>query len=960
MFAGSPNAITQTTDGYLWIGTDAGLMRFDGVRFVPWAPANGQHLFPSSSIYSLLGGSDGSLWIGTGSNLARLKDGNLTNYANGLGRIDSIIEDHRHAIWIARTRSRDEGGPICEVTGPRLHCYGKADGVPIPYSNPLVEDGGGNLWIGAAEGAASWRPGSSTLYVPKGLKTAKGLSGVTSLATGADGSMWVGIDRHGRGVGLQQLIHGRWKPFVTPELDSSTLSVMSLLRDRENALWVATLNNGIYRLHNGKVDRFGAVDGLSGNTVSGFYEDREGNMWVATPEGIDCFRNLRVVSFSPREGLTDYSVESVLATREGDVWIGNFGGLDLLRNNHLSSIRQRQGLPGVRVTSLLEDRAGRLWLGVDDKLEVYEDHAFHPIKRSDGSQMGAVFAMAEDRDGSIWVEGLTRPTQLLRIRDRQVSEEFTLPPGVGAGALAPDPEGGFWLGITGGDLARYWNGRLEIFRSGASANSAVRQVSVEPDGTVLAATSVGLLMWKDGKFHTLTASNGLPCEGVFSFVLDSHGTLWLYTRCGVVEIAAVEFERWRKTPDARVNARLYDFQDGARPAMASFHPRASLTPDGRLWFATSVVVQMVDPNNLALNTIVPPVHVEEMIADRTSYPVQQGLRLPPRTRQIEIDYTALSFDAPKKVRFRYRLIGYDTDWQEPGARRQAFYSDLRPGKYRFHVIACNSDGLWNDVGADLNFVVLPAWYQTRCFLLLSIAAGICAVWIFYRLRVEQIARAIGVRFDERLAERTRIARDLHDTFLQTVQGSKLVADDALDESSDLARTRRALGQLSVWLEQATQESRAALNSLRTSTTERNDLAEAFRRALDDCRTLKSIAVTFSSPTPAKEMHPIVRDEVYRIGYEAIRNACKHSEASQLTVELSYSQDFSVRIHDNGIGIDPAVASVGKEGHFGLQGMRERASRIGGKLTIVSAPNSGTEVTLTVPGRIVFRRAHRSL
>jgi signal transduction histidine kinase len=371
-------------------------------------------------------------------------------------------------------------------------------------------------------------------------------------------------------------------------------------------------------------------------------------------------------------------------------------------------------------------------------------------------------------------------------------------------------------------------------------------------------------------------------------------------------------------------------------------------------------LQMIDPNNLALNALVPPVHVEEMIADRTSYPVQQGLRLPPRTRQIEIDYTALSFDAPSKVRFRYKLVGYDTDWQEPGARRQAFYSDLRPGKYRFHVIARSSDGVWNNAGADLNFSVLPAWYQTKCFLLLSIAAGICAVWILYRLRVEQIARAISVRFDERLAERTRIARDLHDTFLQTVQGSKLVADDALDESSDLARARRALGQLSVWLERATQESRAALNSLRTSTIEKNDLAEAFRRALDDCRTRKSIAVTLSSPTPAKEMHPIVRDEVYRIGYEAIRNACKHSEASQVTVELSYSQDFSVRISDNGIGIDSKVASTGKEGHFGLQGMRERASRIGGKLTIVSAPNSGTEITLTVPGRIVFRRAHLSL
>jgi len=221
--------------------------------------------------------------------------------------------------------------------------------------------------------------------------------------------------------------------------------------------------------------------------------------------------------------------------------------------------------------------------------------------------------------------------------------------------------------------------------------------------------------------------------------------------------------------------------------------------------------------------------------------------------------------------------------------------------------------------------------------------------------VLKISRAIGARFDERLAERTRMARDLHDTFLQTIQGSKLVADDALDPSSDPIRMRRAMEQLSLWLGTATQEGQAALHSLRTATTQTNDLAEALRRATEDGLIPSSMAVTFSVVGDAREMHPIVRDEIYRIGYEAIRNACTHSGASRLEIELRYARDLLLRVDDNGSGIDPAIADRGEDGHFGLKGMRERAARIGGKLTLGSSSSSGTEIKLVVPGRIIFRK-----
>jgi signal transduction histidine kinase len=352
--------------------------------------------------------------------------------------------------------------------------------------------------------------------------------------------------------------------------------------------------------------------------------------------------------------------------------------------------------------------------------------------------------------------------------------------------------------------------------------------------------------------------------------------------------------------------------------------------------------------------IPPPVRIEKLVADRDSYDTSTQLSLPPLRRELEINYTALSFKVPRKVYFRYKLEGHDKDWQEAGSRRQAFYSDLRPGRYRFRVIACNNDGVWNEAGDTLDFLVTPDWFQTSWFRILCILSGVFIVWVIYRLRVLQISRAISARFDERLAERTRMARDLHDTFLQTVQGSKLVADRALKPSTDVRRMRQAMEQLSVWLGQATEEGRAALNSLRTTTTQTNDLAEALRRVTEN-GLIPSSMVTFSVVGDAREMHPIVRDEIYRIGYEAIRNAFAHSSASRMEVELRYADDLVLRVSDSGTGIDPDIAETGKDGHFGLQGMRERAARIGGKLTIVSSTNLGTEIRLIVPGSIIFRK-----
>lgn len=952
-FNGTPHVVTQTTDGYVWIGTDAGLVKFDGIRFVPWEPVEGKRL-PNSSIYWLLGASDGTLWIGTGVGLASWKNNNLVDFSNARGRINDILEDHAGRIWVARSRPRERNGGLCQVVHEALQCFGNSEGMGLVYAGPLAQGNLGNLWIGSSNELLRWKPGSWNFYYREELKPYEGLSGVEALAAAGDGTLWVGFGK--KGMGLRRLVHGAPSRAALPGLAASDLEVSSLFVDGDNSLWIGTFDDGVYRVHGDMFDHFRSEDGLSGNTIESFYQDREGNLWVVTSKGLDRLRENRVVSLSLREGLTADQVESVLASRNGTLWIGNEESLDFLQGNKLSSIRQGRGLPGHRVTSLFEDHTGRLWVGIDGLLTVYERGQFREIHRPDGTSLGTVVAMTEDTDRNIWAYVVGKSRQLLRIQDRHVREEFTSSQIPTVRVLAADPAGGIWVGLNDGNLARYRSGKLETFPlNHSSLDSPVVGLFVDSDGAVWASTRNGLFRWKEGNLKTLTSKNGLPCDQVINAVRDNQKTLWLYAKCGIFAIPNSELERWLQHPETVVGTRSLDVLDGAQPAPSTFQPAVSKSADGRLWFANDTLLQVVDPSRLNENRVPPPVQIEQVVADRKNFPPRENLRLPQRTRDIEIDYTALSFVIPQKVRFRNKLDGRDADWQEPGTRRPAFYSDLPPGQYRFHVTACNNDGLWNEAGATLNFSIAPAYYQTLWFRLLVAGLSIAALALVYRLRVRQIAAGISARFDERLDERTRLARDFHDTLLQTIQGSKLVADDALEHHADPVRMRNALERLSTWLAQATEEGRSVLNSLRSSTTEGNDLAQAFRRAGDECKVQRSLEFALSVEGSSQEMHPIVRDEVYRIGYEAIRNACAHSDASRIGVDLSYVEDLTLRVRDNGKGIDPDVAAKGKDGHFGLVGMYERASRVRGKLSISSSPGAGTEVELVVPRKIAFQQ-----
>ena len=962
-FPHAPHMITQTSDGYIWIA-GSGLIRFDGVTLTPISP---QKSFPTDAgINWLLGSRDGSLWMGTYRGLYRLQNGEAFNSPIKIGGVQSILEDNDGAIWVTRTRVRGIDGSLCRMVGNDVKCYAKdkSDGNPASFATSLAEDSSGNVWFGC-QMLCRWDRGSISHYMQEQIDHPSG-DGVVALAVGAAGSVWVAMDGVGPGLGVRQYSNGSFVNYRVPGFDGETVRAVSLLLDRDQTLWVGTESEGLYHIRDGHADHYDSAQGLTGDDVNSIYQDREGNLWITTDKGVDLFRDIPVVSFSSTEGLRGGSeVGAIIARNDNSVWAGLRGALAVIRPDSVSLITLADGHKIQNVYAMFEDHSGQIWLGINRTVMVQRLGKFSEITRQDGSrldQTAKIFSFTEDIDGNIWAIGYgdaNHITHLLRIRDRRVQEDIDLSSLVPhAHFLGADPAGGIWIGTGDGKLAHYQNGAAKIISNGRGGAAGLMMVSLSVDsaGIVWGATSDGLYRWDHGALNVMDSRNGLPCSNLFAALIDGSGSLWLEGRCGYMRIAAADLAKWTASPETRVTVTSLDTLDGADAGWNADRvmPNAARSPDGRLWFVGLASLQMLDPGRSYKNPTPPPVHVEGLLADGKSYSPASSITLPPLTRDIQIDYTALSFVLPQRMGFRYRLEGRDRDWENPGLRRQAFYSDLRPGSYRFRVIASNNDGVWNETGATLDFKVAPAWYQTIWFRSSCIIAGVLLLLATYRFRVRRIAGAMRARFNERLAERTRIARDLHDTFLQTIQGSKLVADDALSANTDLSHMRQAMEKLSAWLGRATEEGRAALNSLRTSATEVNDLAGGFRRALEECRIHRPVEVSLQTSGQVQEMHPIVRDEVYRIGYEAIRNACVHSHATQLRVELSYAQDLSLRISDNGTGIDSDIQHHGKQGHFGLQNMRERAARIMGKFSVESSHGSGTVITLTVPGGIIYR------
>jgi signal transduction histidine kinase/ligand-binding sensor domain-containing protein len=972
-FKSGINGIAQTPDGYLWLGTEVGLLRFDGVRSVPWQPPPGVRL-PSSIIWSLLAARDGTLWIGTFQGLASWKDGKLTQYPElaGMG-VTSLLADAAGTVWVGAQGTST--GRLCAIQGGRVRCSGE-DGSLRPPIWSLLEDKQGDLWAGVRGGIWRWKPGPPKFHPMPDT--------VQALIESNNGSLLIATP-----AGLKQLVDGKIRPYPLDAAGRRQFKTNYLLRAGDGELWIGTEGQGLLHVHDGRTDVFSQSDGLSGDFILRLFEDREGSVWVATANGLDRFHRFAVPTLSVKQGLSSPDVLSVLAARDRSIWLGTTDGLNRWNNGQITIYRRRSseaasdeakekqepavrevggtGLPDEATGSLFEDHRGRIWISTPRGIAYFENGRFTTVSAVPAA---AVYSFAGDRAENLWIG---QAQGLLHLREESVVERIPwdkLGHKDFAWTLLSDPsEGGVWLGFREGGVAYFKDGQVRA--SYATGNGlgegVVNDLLLDGDDTLWAATEGGLSRMKNGHVATLTSRNGLPCDTVNWVMDDDTGSFWLYMACGLVRIARPELDAWAADSNRTIRTTVLDGSDGVRshPYTTSLHPLVARGADGRLWFLPFDGVSVLDPHHLALNKLPPPVHIEQVTADDKTYDATNGLRLPPHVRYLTIDYTALSLVAPEKVRFRYKLEGEDKDWREVVNDRKVQYTKLAPKHYRFRLIACNNSGVWNEQGAALDFVIPPAWYQTNWFRGACVAAFLGMIWGIHELRVRQLEAQFNMRLEERVAERTRIARDLHDTLLQSFQALLIRFQAGINMLAQRpADARRVLDDAVDRASQAIAEGRDAIGGLRMSTVEKNDLAVSIRTIAEELAR----AQNNQASTPfqvlvegtSRELHPILRDEVYRLVTEALRNCFRHAAAENVEVEIRYEEKyFRVRVRDDGKGIPSDVLrGDGREGHYGLHGMRERAKLVGGKLTIWTELNSGTEIELLMPGARAYVKSTR--
>ena len=923
-------ALAQTPDGFLWLGTEAGMVRFDGVEFQTY-DRNSNPALPGNDVRCLLTARDGALWIGTNAGLARWKDGTVTAFTTRDGLpgngILTLSEGEEGSLWLWT-----EQGPARQA-GDRF--------VPVGVAT----------YSGTAPPLAGELPGAAVFeaWMPNGI-----------LVTGDRSALDLAPRRKPPEVPIHLAV-GR-------ELPGSR--IQAVLADREGALWIGT-NAGLVRWTRGKVERFPVTDPLASASILALMEDREGNLWVGTEtDGLHILRDQRFRTLDTREGLSSARVTTVVEDAAGTLWAGTQDdGLNALRHDAdgvswrvLRTISVDNGLASNVILSLAAAPSGDLWVGTPDGLNRIHGNKVDTFTSADGLPDDFIRSLLVDADGLLWIgtrRGLTHwaigKSGLSKTRSDAGMETYTQASGLGSdlvGAMARDMKGDLWVATLAG-LSRLRGGAISNFTTadGLSSN-VVTALLPRADGTLLIGTQDhGWDVWDGSKLSTGLHS-GLEQTTIHAILDDGMGHLWFATGNGIARCDCNEMGGTGAGPRCS-HWMEFGTADGlhSRETATNSHPSAWRSRDGQLWFATPKGLVEVNPAHFPVNLLPPPVALERFEVDDVTQPLPgPGSRLKVHAGHVhfEFDYAGLSFVAPQKVRYRYMLEGFDSGWTEAGARRAAYYTNIPPGKYTFRVQAANNDGLWNTTGAALSFELRPHFYQTIWFyvLLLIMVAG--AVVLLLRLRLRRAEREFGVV----LGERSRIAREIHDTLAQGYVGVSV----QLEVLAELLRQRkvedaaRQLDQTREYVRHGLADARQSIWTLRTQDAGETTLPVKLRRMAEAAggNGLTSRFSLFGAyrPLPAE-----TEREVERVAQEAIHNVKRHAGASELSVQLEYGPEtVALEVRDDGRGgaVDGAPESA--PGHFGLTGMRERAAAIGGTLEVSSAPGAGTTIRLCAPAR----------
>ena len=968
-------AIAQTPDGYLWLGTEAGLYRFDGLHFLAWEPASGEHLL-SDAVLSLYVAKDGRLWIGYGSGGIGVLAGNrLQNFIAGRGVPDggilSIVEDRDGSIWAC--------GPygFSKYANGVWHPVGEEMGYPAPAAQSLLVDREGDLWVATDQkdfGLSSDPVRRNTILrlapgAARFAATGLGVGQVWSLSEAPDGAVWI-ADTNGRAA---RRITAPTSGLAEIPIDGEPTC---LVFDSEHSVWIGTFSNaqrlttdfarpGKARQGEAPQDRIRRVDGLSGSFVYSTFRDREGNVWFGTSGGLDKFSENKVVSFSVKEGLEPDRVTAVSSTADGSVWAIAYSGDRVWRLRErrfwTSEIRAPER-PGVGdILSIFAEGKNDVWLGGNSELAMGRDGKFSRLQIPSVARGAYIEAVAKDRAGSLWIALRSKQgdEHIMRLQGRlwdDLSETGELPK-YRCRVMYGDQGGRMWLGFENGEVAVSEGGAFRLYSTSEGLPAeVVLVITADSKGHIWLGGYGGLSRFENGHFSTITKQNGLPGNSVSGFVEDDDGYFWIAGALAIFRASGEELEKALASPSYRMRGESFDAGDGLRgpPRQREPFPTATRAVDGWLWFATTEGIAGINPHEIPRNLVAPPVVIETVRSDDQDLVVSSGMQLHPNTRNLEFHFTALSFTDPVQVQFRYKLDGYDDGWRGPVSIREARYTNLPPGSYTFRVLACNNDGVWNSSGASLAFTIEPAFYQKWWLKTASAMLALAVLAWVIRLRMLIMARNIHARLAERLDERERIARELHDTLLQGVLSASIQLDLAEDQLPKDSPVRGLVQRVLATLRQVTEEGRMALRGLRFQDIENHDLAEAFLHVKQEFLHKDTTVFRVVARGAPRAVRTEIWNEIYRIGREAIVNAYVHSEAKAIEVEIQYARtQLSLLVRDDGRGIDSSILQGGRDGHWGLSGMRERSQRIGATLKLRSRPGAGTEIELMVPGHIAF-------
>jgi ligand-binding sensor domain-containing protein/signal transduction histidine kinase/FixJ family two-component response regulator len=763
-------AIAQTPDGYLWCGTEKGLSRFDGNSFTLFDRSNTPAI-QNNSIHSLVTDRTGRLWIGTGGGgLVRLEAGKFTQFTivDGLigDTVQCLAEDKAGTLWIGTSMG------LSHFVDGQFTNFTVNDGLPSNYCRDICEDAAGRLWIGTGKGLACMSEGRFKTYT-----TQDGLANdnIQRLRTSKEGGIWIGT----AGGGL-----GRWKDeqftkYGTSEGFSNRF-IRSLQEDHDGNLWVGT-NEGVSRWRNGKLTGQFSEDSPAGGFAFAFFEDTTGNLWIGSGDGLIRLSNGRCITFTRIEGLAGDSIWSVLEDHLGNLWAGANGGLSVRKNGIWTSFTSKDGLPSKTVLSMCEDASGVMWFGTSVGLTRLYNGKFETFTTANGLSNNVVMAVYPDRKGTLWVGMNGGGVNYFR------DGKFTpVPIGDGfpndiARAFHEDSKGNLWIGTNGGGLCVLKNDRFVRYsiREGLSSD-LILSIHEDADGVIWVGThGGGLNRFQNGNWIHFTSQNGLPDDIIYQ-ILEEGPYLWLSSTKGIFRVRKDELQEGSRY----LNPLLLGKNDGMRilDCSGGSQPAGCRSRDGLLWFPTGRGLVAIDPNRLQTNPNPPPILIERILADETRMDGKQSLTIPPGRGQLEFHYTAIELTAPERVLFRYKLEGFEREWVNAGNRRAAYYTNLPPGHYRFRVMACNGDGVWQESPTSIELVLEPHFYQTAWFY------GLCGIAI--------VAIATGVHLfrTRQLRARERyLARCVED---RTRQLQKEVAEHArTGEQLRQAQKLEAIGQL---------------------------------------------------------------------------------------------------------------------------------------------------------------------